>query len=127
MAYGDVGGSITELIITCRTPRTGEIHIVRGDALALTGPYTVAHPGSASDPVFGQAMADVNLNDAPLPVRVRGICPFRYTGSVAPSVNGISGVVAGSTPGSVSAPSQGSGKGLNVSLNTSAKTVDVLL
>ena len=37
MAYGDVGGPVTELIITCKTPASGTIAIAKGDAVMLTG------------------------------------------------------------------------------------------
>jgi len=41
MAFGDVGGAVTELVITCTTPATGTVNIAKGDAVKLTAAYTV--------------------------------------------------------------------------------------
>ena len=41
MAYGDVGGAVTELVITCKTPASGTVNIHAGDAVKLTGAYIV--------------------------------------------------------------------------------------
>ena len=58
MAYGDVGGSCTELIITCRTPLAdSNINIRKGDALAFCGQYIVTNRARRGDQVFGQALA----------------------------------------------------------------------
>ena len=32
MAFGDVGGTISELVITCKTPASGGVAISKGDA-----------------------------------------------------------------------------------------------
>lgn len=57
MAFGDVGGSITELVITCKTPAEGVILISKGDALRLTGEHEVNNTASQYDAVFWQALA----------------------------------------------------------------------
>lgn len=126
MAFGDVGGAVTELVITCRTAAAGTVAISKGDALVLTGPYTVEHASADEEPVFGQALADVNTNDTAIPVKVRGICIFAYTGA-APTVDGSAGILASATAGTVKAPLSGNGRGLNVKANTTATEVHVLL
>lgn len=126
MAFGDVGGVVTELVITCRTKDTGPVNIARGDAVKLTGNYVIDNVTAGQDPVFGQALAATQDNDAAIPVKVRGICVFPYTGS-APAVNGEQGIVASATPGSVMAPATGNGFGINVKVDAAAGLVHVLL
>ena len=126
MAFGDTGGSVTELIITCRTPDAGGVAIGKGDAVKLSGAYTVTNVTDAEDPVFGEAMAAATENDVAIPVKVRGISIFPYTGT-APSVDGVQGVVASATDGSVKAPASGNGRGVNVKVDGTASVVHVLL
>ena len=64
MAYGDVGGTVTELVITCQTPSSGDVSISKRDAVKLTGAYTVDNATAAEDTVFGQALADSTTNSA---------------------------------------------------------------
>jgi hypothetical protein len=127
MAFGDIGGVITELVITCLTPDSGTVSIAKGDAVKLTGPYTVTNGTSAEDPVFGEALADADENEAVIPVKVRGVSVFEYTGATAPTVNGAAGIVASATAGKVKAPASGNGKGINVKVDTTANEVHVLL
>lgn len=126
MAFGDVGGAVTELIITCATPAEGTVNIRKGDAVKLTGQYIVSNDTAAEDLVFGQAMSDCAQNYAVIPVKVRGICVFAYTGD-APSADGVKGIVASATDGKVKAPASGQGVGVNLKVDTTAGTVDVLL
>lgn len=126
MAFGDVGGTITELIITCQTPAEGTVAIQKGDAVKLTAEYTIDNATSAEDVIFGQAMADEDRNGAAIPVKVRGICLFNYTGD-APAVNGVAGVLASATAGKVKAPASGNGVGINVKVDAAATQVHVLL
>ena len=126
MAFGDVGGPVTELVVTCRTAAEGAVAIAKGDALKLTGDYTVSNATDAEDAVFGQALADEDRNGAPIPVKLRGICLFGYTGS-APAVNGTAGVLASATDGKVKAPASGNGVGINVRVDTAKSVVHVLL
>ena len=126
MAYGDVGGAVTELVITCQTPSSGDVDVSKGDAVKLTDDYTVSNATDAEDVVFGQALADADTNSAAIPVKVRGICVFSYTGT-APTVDGSAGVLASATDESVKAPASGNGVGLNVKTDTTATAVHVLL
>ncbi len=126
MAFGDVGGPVTELIVTCRTPAAGTVAIAKGDALKLSGDYEVTNETDAEDAVFGQAMADADENSAAIPVKVRGICVFEYTGT-APTVDGVHGVLASATDGSVKTPASGNGVGINVRVDTTATEVHVLI
>jgi hypothetical protein len=126
MAYGDVGGAVTSLVITCQTPSSGTVNIAKGDAVKLTGAYTVANETAAEDVVFGQALASATTNSAAIPVKVRGICIFGYTGT-APSVNGTQGILASATAGKVKAPLSGNGVGINVKVDTATTEVHVLL
>lgn len=126
MAFGDVGGAVTELVITCRTAASGTVAIAKGDALVLTGPYAVGHASADEEPVFGQALADADTNDTAIPVKVRGICIFTYTGT-APAVDGSTGILASATGGAVKAPLAGDGIGLNVKTDEAATEVHVLL
>ena len=126
MAYGDVGGPVTELVLTCKTPASGEVAINEGDAVALAGDYTVTNALSAEDPVFGQALADAADNGAAIPVKVRGVCVFSYTGA-APTVDGAAGVLGSDTAGVVKAPASGNGSGRNLKVDGTASEVHVLL
>jgi len=126
MAFGDVGGPVTELIVTCRTPASGTVAIAKGDALRLSGAYEATNATAAEDVIFGQAMAASDENSAAIPVKVRGVAVFRYTGS-APAVNGVAGVLASATDGSVKAPASGNGVGINLRVDTAATEVHVLL
>ena len=126
MAFGDVGGAVTELVITCKTPAAGDVSIAKNDAVKLTGAYTVDNTANDEDAVFGQALAAATENGAPLPVKVRGICIFGYVGA-APAVNGSAGVLASATAGKVKAPATGDGIGINVKVDQAAAEVHVLL
>lgn len=126
MAYGDVGGPVTELVITCRTPSSGTVAIAKGDALKLSGNYTVTNVTSAEDPLFGQALLASTENSAPIPVKVRGICVFAYDGT-APTVDGAKGVLASATDGKVKTPASGNGVGKNVKVDTGTSEVHVLI
>ena len=126
MAYGDVGGAVTELVITCKTPSSGTVAIAAGDALKLTGAYTVSNATADEDAVFGQALAPATKNDAAIPVKVRGICIFNYAGT-APTVDGVKGILASNTDGKVKTPASGNGNGTNVKVDTGASQVHVLL
>jgi len=126
MAYGDVGGSVTELVITCKTPASGTIDIAAGDAVKLTGAYEVDNATDDEDIVFGQALADADDNAVAIPVKVRGICIFTYTGS-DPTVDGAAGILASATDGTVKAPASGNGVGRNLKVDSGASKVHVLL
>lgn len=126
MAFGDVGGPVTELIITCKTPASGTVAIAAGDALKLSGGYVVTNETDAEDAVFGQAMAAAEENDVAIPVKVRGICVFEYTGA-EPAVDGATGVLASATDGKVKAPASGNGSGVNVKADVSNSQVHVLI
>ncbi len=126
MAFGDTGGSVTELIITCRTPGSGGVAIGKGDVVKLSGAYTVTNATDAEDAIFGEAMGAATENDVAIPVKVRGISIFPYTGTT-PLVNGVQGVVASATDGSVKAPATGNGRGINVKVDTAASVVHVLI
>ncbi len=126
MAFGDTGGPVTELIITCQSPASGTVNIAKGDALKLTGTYTVDNATDDEDIVFGQAMADVDENGVALPVRVRGVCIFNYVGT-APTVDGAAGVLGSATDGSVKKPASGNGIGTNLKVDTAGLRVHVLL
>ena len=126
MAFGDTGGIVTELVITCRTPNTGTIDIATGDALKLTGPYTVDNATADEDPVFGEALASTTENDKAIPVKVRGISIFTYTGTV-PTVDGVKGIVASATAGVVKTPATGNGQGINLKVDAATTQVHVLL
>lgn len=126
MALGDVGGSITEMVITCRTPATGDVDIAAGDAVALAGPYTVDNQMNDEDAVLGQALADETRNGALLPVRIRGVCVFAYAGE-APTLDGVTGIVGAEGSGEVKAPASGAGRGVMLAVDTAAKRVHVLI
>ena len=99
MAYGDVGGPVTELVVTCQTPASGTIAITKGDAVRLTGAYEVNNNNTDEDAVFGQAMASASYNSEAIPIKVRGIAIFPYTGE-SPAIG--EGVIASADyPGNV--------------------------
>jgi len=126
MAYGEIGGAVTELVITCQTPASGDVDISKGDAVKLTGGYMVDNATDDEDVVIGQALADSTSNGEAIPVKVRGVCIFAYTGS-APTVDGAAGILASATDGTVKAPASGNGVGVNLKVDTTLTQVHVLL
>ena len=126
MAYGDIGGAVTELVITCQTPASGDVDISKGDAVKLTDGYTVDNATDDEDVVIGQALADSTSNSEAIPVKVRGVCIFAYTGN-APTVDGTAGILASATDGTVKAPASGNGVGVNLKVDTTLTQVHVLL
>jgi len=126
MAFGDVGGSITELVVTCKTPASGTIAISKGDAVKLTGEYEVDNTTADEDVVFGQALVDATENSVAIPVKIRGIAIFTYTGT-APTVDGVKGMLASDTDGTVKTPLSGDGGGINLKVDTAVTKVHVLL
>jgi hypothetical protein len=127
MAYGDVGGAVTELVITCKTLAAGSVAIAKGDAVKVTGDYTVDNATDDEDVVFGQALAAADQNGVAIPVQVRGICDFVYEGATPPTVDGEQGILASATDGKVKPPATGNGVGINLSVDTTNKRVHVLL
>ncbi len=77
MASGDVGGAITQLVITCRTPKAKRYPIEKGHPVALCGAYAVTEEVGFGDPIFGQALEGAK-DDVPIPIKVSGICIFEY-------------------------------------------------
>jgi len=71
MAYGDVGGEMLELIVTCRVDSKACVN--PGDPVALVDNYTVSNKGSGL-PLFGQAMGSPNKET--VYVRVHGVCKW---------------------------------------------------
>ncbi len=126
MAYGDIGGPITELVMTCRTKASGAVSIRRGDAVSLSGPYTVDNAAAEGGAVLGQALADCDRNGAPLAVRLRGVCDFPYTGA-APVPDGVTGVAASAAAGRVRTPASGTGRGIVLHTDTASEKVHVLI
>lgn len=76
MAFGDISGAVTELVLTCKTREEGTVNIKKGDALALVSDYIVTNQ-EYSAPLFGQALADCNTNSVAIPVRVKGVSIFQ--------------------------------------------------
>lgn len=126
MAFGAMGGPISGLIITCKTPDTGTVALEAGDAVKLTGDYEISNAFVEGDRVFGEAMADCAENGAAVPVQVRGVCVFRYSGA-APAVDGVSGVTPSTEAGRVLVADTAAARGLAVQVNPEAGTVEVLL
>ena len=126
MSIDNLGGPVTELVLSCSTEASGSVNIHKGDALKLTDAYTITNSTAAEDPVFGQALADAVENDALVPVLVRGVAVFPYTGA-APTVNGAAGIVASATAGIVKAPATGNGRGINLKVDEALAQVHVLL
>lgn len=126
MAFGELGGPVSGLVLTCRTPETGTVDIRRGDAVKLTAAYEISNVFTAGDRVFGQALADCSLNGTPVPVRVRGVCDFRYSGA-APVVDGVSGVTGSAEAGKVVLSSAAGAAGLAVKTSAEAGIVEVLI
>jgi len=99
MAYGDIGGSRPELIITMRAALAKDeagaiIPIRRGDAVTLCDPACVSHDSAldptvgywvtntprgvdAGSPVVGMAISDCKEQAAHVPIIVRGLAHLR--------------------------------------------------
>jgi len=131
MAYGDVGGAVVQLVITCMTPRYGIVSIEKGDALRLTGDYEVNNCSGREDyakaRLFGEALAASTSNGEAIPVKVRGISIFTYSGD-KPVRDGKRGVICSSIDGVVQLPlASKKGNGLVLKVDEAAKQVHVLL
>lgn len=124
MTYGDIGGPVTELILTCQVQDSATVE--RGDAVCLAGPYTVARANADDAPVFGQAFAPATGTEKTIPVKVRGICIFPYTGT-EPVVDGMTGVTAAAGDGTVQSPAAGTGHGIVLKTDAASRRVHVLL
>lgn len=127
MSLNEIGGAVTQLVITCRTPASGEVDIKRGDVLVLKDDYTAGHADQAEEVILGQAFASVAGNNRPLPVLVRGVARFAYTGA-APDLTGEANALCSSSePGKAAKDEFGAGKGVALAVDDAAGTVDVLL
>lgn len=126
MAFGDVGGPVTVMVITCKSKDDGTVAIQKGDAVKLTGPFEVDAVAEAAGPLFGQALADLDATGQALPVKVRGVCTFYYTGT-APVVDGESGVTLAAEAGKVTKPDSGTGYGVALRVDSTTQRVYVLL
>jgi len=122
MAYGDVGGVETWRTVTFKTPDSGTISIQKGDAVSAVGDYRVNNDFTAEDIVFGQAMGSAEDTGQLIPVKVRGIAQFEFTG-VSPVVDGLAGVLASDTNGSVKKPASGNGVGRNLNVEITSQTL----
>ena len=127
MAFGDIGGAVTELVITCSTPKEGNVSIEKGDALCLVENYEVNNHSPYFRKLFGQSLASTDENARAIPVKVRGICIFTYGGAFTPDVDGSQGVRMGGITGQVEVPPDLEGKGINVKVDEEKKEVHVLL
>ena len=126
MAFVDIGGAVTELVITCKADLREEGEgIKKGDAINLSGDYKVSSDFRTRRVIFGQALADADKDGQAIPIKVRGVCVFKYNG-LAPYVNGVRGVW-GSDFGRVEAPPAGEGIGINLKIDVKECKVHVLL
>lgn len=120
MAYGDVGGAVTELVITCKTPSRKGVNIKAGDAVCLIDTYTVDNVLMVGGRVFGQALDDCDRPDAAIPVKVRGVSVFSWSGYM-PHVGG--GITSSCQIGEV----RGGGQGIVLKVQENPNLVHVLL
>lgn len=102
MAFGDIGGAVTELVITCRTRSGGEIDIKKGDAVVLIGDYVVANDLGGMHDIFGEALESCIENNRAIPVKVRGISIFHFE-ETALTMEQSTGVVSSKVYGAVEA------------------------
>ena len=127
MSSNETGGLVTQLVITCWTPASGDVDIKRGDVVVLKDDYTAGHADQAEEVILGQAFASVAGNNRPLPVLVRGVARFAYTGA-APELTGQPNALSTSAePGKAATSEFGVGKGMALAVDEAAGTVDVLL
>lgn len=86
MAYGDVGGCVSELVITCKHAVHDTYELKNGDAVYMQGNFEVSRmPSYAGQEIFGQCLKDSGNIDrtepVPVPVRVHGVSKFYVTNS----------------------------------------------
>lgn len=126
MAYGDVGGAVTELIITCKTKEEGKINIEKGDPVCLVGDYTISNDGE-NQILFGQAMMDSTSNGVAIPVKVRGIAIFELKDSIVPKLDGGDKCFISTKNPKLLITTRGIGSGTIVQENQETKEVHVLI
>ena len=127
MAKGDIkkGGNVDDFEVIMNSAEVDQMKV--GDAVVLIGNYECGLSQDVGKPIFGQ-VTKINLGNGDIDVRYRGLCVFTYTGPTPPIVNGRLGVeISSAIAGHVQRPNVNAGKGLVVSVDTEAKTVDVLL
>jgi len=129
MAFGDIGGPVTELVITCETRAQGPVNIAKGDAVALVGNYEVCNDFGFVTPATGQALASAEGNGVAIPGRVKGVNVYRYIGEPPfgefyADLHGIGVVASNEVAGAVEFSEKGTGKILAFDLDS--KTVHVL-
>ncbi|MFA7693338.1 MAG: hypothetical protein GX117_04085 [Candidatus Hydrogenedentes bacterium] len=120
------GGPISSLIVSCRTQPSGTVALRAGEAVKLTSDYEVSNVFEEGDIVFGEVMVDCDRTGTLVPIRVRGICSFPYSGS-APEVDGVSGVIPSEEAGKVELSEEATARGMVVQVNAASTTVEVLL
>lgn len=127
MVYGDMGGPVTTLILTCRAAaQVGGVLIRKGDAVKLSGTYEVTNKMIDGDSIFGEALEDCTEAGTTLAVRVRGVCTFPFVGDMTVP-DGKSGVVASAERGKVRPQLHPTGQGLIVRVREDQELVEVLL
>lgn len=127
MALGDVGGTVTEPVITCRTISDGWVTIEKGRALRLCGEYEVDDTfAPESRRVFGEALSNAGENGEAIPVKVRGISIFTFEGR-PPEIG--DSIVGANTPGRVVVNESDDPQGVGTVLKVvkAAQLVHVLL
>lgn len=95
MATGDLGGPVTELIITCRSA----VKAGKGDPAVFIGAYRVTNDAPGSD-VCGQYMQDVEPECA-AQIKLRGVFCFRRGAHVAGFAGGYCTLIMDKEPGCV--------------------------
>lgn len=88
MAFGDIGGLTSQLLITCQASTPTK----KGDPLVLVGPYVVSNEPAPPCPIFGFALDDAEPDQA-IPVFVRGTIRVRIDGARPDFIDGMQGIV----------------------------------
>lgn len=125
MAFGDMGGTLNDAIITCQA--RGKIH--KGNAVTLTeGDFCVTNDGTVGfGPLFGQAMNDAEDMQA-ISVKFRGLCEFTFPENHLVDRNAYLGLAVSLDPGKVvSSQFAHGGLGRVLKVDEAAKLVHVLL
>ncbi|NLN94263.1 MAG: hypothetical protein GX130_13295 [Candidatus Hydrogenedens sp.] len=127
MAFGDIGGPVTTLVLTCKAADyQGLVDIRKGDAVKLVGSYEVSNKMTNGDTVFGEALEDCSQAGTPIAVRVRGVCTFAFSGELTVP-DGKSGIVGTSQAGKVRPEAGVDRRGLILRIRPAEKLMDVLL
>lgn len=130
MAFGDVGGTLYEYLVTMKARLAQGVKIQPGDALTIVagGAFEVTNSEHfGCGPLFGVAAGAGDKDGDSICVQVRGLCVLRYAEGHLPKINGAGQALFLKGIGEVWYQAGCVGGGTVLKVDEGAKLVHVLL